>query len=114
MDFCAPQPTCHSAALYLTFLTTICNAKSIFIFTVQWLRYFGLIQKASVDIRHLVCPNVPRFIARIRANPRFSKRYWFIVQNAVFVGVPNRSFLVSFESASIDCVRSHQRLQFYP
>lgn len=49
----------------------MCNAFSIL--TV----HFGLIRKASVDIRHLVCPNDPRFIARIRVVPRCLKHYQF-------------------------------------
>lgn len=40
---------------------------------------FWLIQKASIDIRHLVCPNDPRFIARIRVITRCLKHCRFIM-----------------------------------
>ena len=55
----------------------MCYAKGIL--TVQWMRHFSLIQKSSIGIRHLVCPNDPRFVARIQVISRFLKHYRFIM-----------------------------------
>ena len=55
----------------------MCNTKSLFDISIY--AVFWLIQKASIDIRHLVCPNDPRFIARIRVITRCLKHCQFIM-----------------------------------